>query len=513
MRRRRLAGEGDRTSGPARGAAALMVLATVFGIHASHALALGPVITTQPSLQPAFSSSIHDYVTRCTTRPAVTVTVHALGNQVSVDSGPPTTRSFQATVPLTAGQAFTIVIGVGSNATTDTVRCLPAGFPQYTAQVLGANQAAYYLLTPSESLTTGTPAPAYVAIFDHNGVPVWWYHSTDGIPLDADLDPDGNLSWASESGAEQLFGLPGGVRVEVHALDGTLVNTLQTSGTPTDFHEAWPLADGDFLIDSYAPQTNVSQQLFGRSFTDNVVNATFQEVRPDGSVAYAWSSVGHIAPADSVDYWYFNDSYPGIGTVWDWQHINAVMPYENGYLVSLRNAGAIYYIDAATGDVVWKLGGTPSSQSLQIVGDPEASTDFGSQHDVRAWPDGTISVFDNGTRELQQPRVLRFSISSLNPRGTSPVGTATLVQSLSTSSVTFSACCGSARLLPGGDWVIAWGANRYVDEVSSTGQLLFRLTIGSSYFSYRAVPILAGQLTPAAITAGMNSMYPRLAGS
>jgi hypothetical protein len=63
-------------------------------------------------------------------------------------------------------------------------------------------------------------------------------------------------------------------------------------------------------------------------------------------------------------------TYPGVpGVVWDWQHINSVEPYDNGYLISMRNTNAIYYIDASDGSIVWKLGGTETPQSLTIVSD------------------------------------------------------------------------------------------------------------------------------------------------
>jgi hypothetical protein len=250
----------------------------------------------------------------------------------------------------------------------------------------------------------------------------------------------------------------------------------------------------------------VELSLLGNPFTVNVLDGGFQDVRPDGSVAFSWSSVGHIRPAESIRYWYFYSPYPGLSEgVWDWQHINSVMPYQSGYLVSLRNTGAVYYIDGLTGDVVWKLGGTPTARSLRILGDPEAATDFGSQHDARVWPDGTVSVFDNGTREYEPPRVLRFRID--------PVArTATLIQSISDPAIRFSVCCGSARLLPGGDWVIAWGATPYVDEVSPAGRTLLRLTFKEG-FSYRAVPILPGQLSASSLTEAMDTMYPRTPGA
>jgi hypothetical protein len=487
-------------------AALCLCLPAVLGVHPAPALAVAPVIGAQPALQPAFNPTVPNYVTRCEPGGSVDVTVHARGNPVSVDAGTAQTGNFATPVTLAGGQAFTIQVGTGANAATYNVRCLPEDFPQYTAQVLGTTQAAYYLTTPDFSFKRTDPTSTYVALFDSNGVPVWWYRLSDAIAVDADLDPDGDLSWAVESGGEAAFGLPGKVHVEVRDLDGDLLNTLQTSGTPTDFHEAWPLANGNFLIDSYVPETEVPVQLFGTPFTVNLLNASFQEVEPDGAVAYTWNSAGHISPAAGIRYWYFDNPYPGIeGKVWDYQHINAVMPYEEGYLVSLRNNDAIYYIQASTGDVIWKLGGTPTPQSLKILGEPEVSTAFTSQHDVRVWPDGTVSFFDNGTREFQQPRVMRFSIDAA-------AGTATLIQTLTDPEVSTSACCGSARLLPGGDWVVAWGATPYVEELTPTDGVVFRLTFASSIFTYRAVPILPGQLSLAALIAGMNAMYPRTQG-
>lgn len=157
---------------------------------------------------------------------------------------------------------------------------------------------------------------------------------------------------------------------------------------------------------------------------------------PDGVADYSWLSAGKIDPSDSSLCPVCRVSYSGVtGGVWDWQHINAVQPYQDGYLVSFRNTSSVYYIDAATGNVVWKLGGTDDpGESLTIVGDPEGATDFGNQHDVRAWPDGSITVFDNGTRNFQPPRMLRFDIDAA-------AGTATLVQSISNPNLSFSPYC------------------------------------------------------------------------
>jgi hypothetical protein len=480
------------------------------GAFPACAFAAEPAITFQPVLQPAFASSVPNYVTHCEPGGGVDVSVRANGNPVSVDAGAAQTGEFERHVALTPGQGFTIQVGSEASARTYNVRCLPENFPYYSVQVLGRRQAAYYLTTVKASNPDPGPLSGYVIVFDDNGVPVWWRYSSEGVPTDADLDPNGEVSWAVETGELGLFGVPGSVRVEQRELDGSLVDTLHTAGSPTDFHEAWPTANGDFLIDSYLLREHLPVQLLGIPFSVDVLDASFQEVETDGGVAFSWSSVGHVSPLESIKYWYFQVPYPGMEEgVWDWQHINSVMPYENGYLVSLRNTSAVYYIDAATGDVIWKLGGTHTPQSLRIIGDPEAASDLGSQHDIRAWPDGTISVLDNGSHELQQPRVLRFRINA-------PAGTATLIQTLTDPLVHLSLCCGSARLLPGGDWVVDWGAYasgapRYIDELSPTGAVTFRLKV--VYGAYRAVPISSEQLSLSALVDAMNAMNPRTPGA
>jgi hypothetical protein len=407
------------------------------------------------------------------------------GTPVSVDGQAPRTGSFFAPVTLSTGQRFTVVVGTGSDAASYNVRCLPQDFPHYSFQLFGQTQTAYYLVTPS----------SYVALFDSDGVPVWWFRQPDGFPVDANLMPTGTLSWAVMANME-TFGYPGVVHVEERDLGGDLIRTLGTAGTPTDHHEALPLPNGDFLIDSYVLQIGD-----GTQWRPNVLDGAFQDIRPDGSAAYTWNAAGLVTAADT-QIW-LGAQYPGVqGIIWDWQHLNSVEPYKAGYLVSMRNTNAIYYVRASDGTIVWKLGGAVTPQSLRIIGDPDASTDFGAQHDARVWPDGTISVHDNGTGRGRAPRVLRFSIDA-------SAGTATLVQTITDPSVTSSNQSGSARLLPGGDWVVAWGGTQVVDEITSDNQVVARLTLTWPYFSYRAVPILPGELSQAALVAGMDAMYQR----
>jgi hypothetical protein len=183
--------------------------------------------------------------------------------------------------------------------------------------------------------------------------------------------------------------------------------------------------------------------------------------------------------------------------------MNAVEPVGNGaVLISLRHTDAIYKIDKATGDVLWKLGGTATPESLNVV-DPHSDYPLGAQHDVRRQPDGTITVYDNRTGLLWPvPRAVRYRIDEAT-------NTATLLEEVSDPNAPTSSFAGSARRSQDGSWLMSWGGKPLVSEFDSAGQRTFTLRFGQSAISYRAVPAPGGALSAAALRAGMDSMHPR----
>ena len=106
-----------------------------------------------------------------------------------------------------------------------------------------------------------------------------------------------------------------------------------------------------------------------------------------------------------------------------------------------------------------------------MIGDPFAYT-FGGQHDARLLPDGTLTVFDNRTDLGSPPRAVRFRIDET-------AGTATLLNSISDPNVPASQCCGSARRLANGDWLIDWGEakNHPIGGYKPNGQRTFLLDL------------------------------------
>jgi hypothetical protein len=180
-------------------------------------------------------------------------------------------------------------------------------------------------------------------------------------------------------------------------------------------------------------------------------------------------------------------------------HVNAVEPVGGDLLVSMRNTDAVYRIRMRDGKIRWKLGGTRTRRSLRVLADP---TDYplGGQHDVRAWR-GTVTIHDNGTDLERFPRVVRYEIDSEKR-------TATLIESVSDARVVESICCGSARKLEDGNWLVGWGGAGVSSLLTPRGRLVSRLTI-DDLFSYRSVAASADAISRADLRAGMDAMYER----
>jgi hypothetical protein len=492
----RRAGKTRGTWGAVALAFALMLLLSVASTADGAATLL---VAGHPALHPRFSRNVSNYVARCVRKKPLRLSIKApAGVRVGVDRKAARSGSFQRTVHVKSGQSFGFVVNRRHGRRHYYVRCLPSDFPKWTAERPGRPQAAFYVVAPCCTEST------YVTIFDTNGVPEWWIN-THRPPLDASLLPDGNVAWAQQHGIDLAPGVSSGA-YEEHRLDGRLVRTFSIpDGTPTDRHEMQLLRGGHYVVVGYKPRNGVDLSPYGGPSNATVLDALVEEVTRSRKVVWSWNSGDHIGLAETGR-WYQQYvianpvTLPDGRTAYDIVHINAVDPYgRNRFLVSLRHTDSVYAIDKPSHDVLWKLGGTQTPRSLKIVGDDVP--DFGGQHDVRALPDGTISLYDNGTGRGRAPRALRFRVDPQDM-------TATLVQRLSDPDALESPCCGSARKLPGGHWVISWGGVHLVTETTSTGKRVFALHF-AVHMSYRAFPVLPGRLTHRSLRRGMDAMHPR----
>ncbi len=439
---------------------------------------------TTPSLFPKFAPKIHDYVVRCNNQP-VTIQGHTSeGWEMRIGKRPFHSGDFSEVVPLGAGQAFKV--SVRRVRTTQLypyyVRCLPNNFPKYTFTRYAPVSPQYFSVDRAFSCI----ARCYGIIFSKHGVPMWWVNTP---------------TWATRvllNGSILSFERslsPG--RWGTYGLNGRISRTFDGVGVVPDAHDLRLLPDGSHLIGAYVKQANVDTSAFGGSRGATVINAALQQVGPQGRLIWGWRSQHHISLAETGRHWP-RVIRPGPRR-YDLVHWNSIEPASNSVIASFRHLDAVYKIEKSiAGNIAWKLGGTRTPESLMVRNDPRRYT-FGAQHDARLLPDGTLTVFDNRTYlDNQRPRAVRFRIDEGS-------GTATLLQSITDPAVSSSGCCGSARRLGNGDWLIYWGGpSNLTGGYRPNGQRTFTLRI---HGSYRAEPVPHGVLSAQELRQGMNTMY------
>jgi hypothetical protein len=385
------------------------------------------------------------------------------------------------------------------------VRCLPSDFPNWTFSADGDPQAQWYLFAP-----TGPHAFGYMAFFDTNGVPVWWFrHGDPWAPWDAKLLDDGTVAYARFF--NDHFGLRGHKNAyEVRKLDGSLVRVLRTPGTSTDTHDLQRLPNGHYLLITYVRREDANISPRGGPKRAVAYDCDIEEVTPAGKLVWRWSSKDHIPLSwttgdDSGGWWAENGGREnGVRTSYDLVHVNSVeADGHGGVIVSARHLDAIFRIDRRTGRITWKLGGTHvPGKSLKVLGAPKGYRGerlFSGQHDARLWKDGSLTVHDNGTDRARPPVADRFALD-LKAR------TATLVEQVADPEIRESSAVGSARKLDGGNWVVDWGNNPVVTEQTPSGHVVRRFAFTAERWSYRAVPVEPGRLSATTLRRAMSTM-------
>ena len=297
----------------------------------------------------------------------------------------------------------------------------PTDFPPWTAQPAPYGLTPYFMTAPLVPT-----AAAYTAIYDRNGVPLWW-----GEPQGtffSTLLPDGNIGTMLDGGVDES------------RLDGTTVRSVKTVGGPADPHDVLLLPSGHFVMVTSQPRTGVDLTPIGGPADASICDHVVQEIDPaDGSVVWSWNTFDHIPVTEMDPQWYAAYiAAPPTPCGYDVYHWNTIEPTGTGFILSYRHLDAVYRIDQATGNVEWKLGGNARPESLTVVGDPVFSggSHFGGQHDARLQADGTVSLFDDGSDLGHGPRVARYAIDTT-------ARTATLVEQVTDAGIPDVYCCGS----------------------------------------------------------------------
>ncbi len=459
-----------------------LLAAFAIGVTSPPARAATPIsIQTTPALTPSFKASIYDYAVRCSGSATTSITTTGTGT-VTIGG-----KSYAQPAAVKAGLVANQAVYVSEGGHTYTIRCLPADFPAYKATIDGTPQAHGYLVAPTGG--PGGPTSDYVIAFDDHGVPVWWYQDTKS-PINAAFYGPGHIGWWTGTAS-------GGVDT-IRNLDGTVETTVGNpgAGTALDLHDFQVLSNGDYLgIKDVSSTTDLSS--WGLSPTAQVVDDVIIELDPQGQVVWSWDTLAHIDLA-TENANFHNEAVGNLGL--NAIHMNSIQEIGNHIIMSARDLDAVYDINKTTGNIIWKLGGTSTPQSLTVVGNTYPQV-FSGQHDARQLSDGSITVHDNATLETgAASRALRFQIDFTTH-------TATIVEDVTDPKhLHNSYCCGSANKLPGGNWLIDWGNGTYVTELSPSGARQIYIDYWP-YTSYRAAAVPDSDVT---LSHGMDARYPPL---
>jgi Arylsulfotransferase (ASST) len=259
----------------------------------------------------------------------------------------------------------------------------------------------------------------------------------------------------------------------------TLVGQVGWVFSPHEFliaggHFAWVTAYKNIPMD-LAPYGGVSNGIL----TDSAV----QEYDLDtGKLLYSWDALQHIPLAASETKPPPPANPQAASTGWDAYHLNAIQLLPGGqFLASMRSTWAAYLVNVGSGAIVWTLGGKAST--FQIA----ATAGFQWQHDVRLYPNGTVSMFDNGccgfgaTGFLPPNGPTRGMVLNLN----TAARTATLASQYSLPGVAVGSQ-GDTELLPNGNVLVGFGQQPYFAEYNKSGKLLFEAQLPGPDETYRA---------------------------
>ena len=238
------------------------------------------------------------------------------------------------------------------------------------------------------------------------------------------------------------------------------------NGFAADVHEFLITPENTALITIYNPNT-IDLTSIGGPAAHPTLDSIVQEVDiATGKVLFEWRSLDHVPIADS---------WSPILNPFDYFHINSIdVDLDGNLLVSARNTWGVYKLDRKTGAVIWQLG--TKSTDFQLG----PGVQFMYQHDARAHPDGTITLYDDGPGNAShQSRAIRIGLSMADRR-------AVLLQEFLHPNPITAVAMGNAQFLPNGNVVVGWGTAPFVTEFGPLGDVRFDATFDGGAWNYRA---------------------------
>jgi hypothetical protein len=198
---------------------------------------------------------------------------------------------------------------------------------------------------------------------------------------------------------------------------------------------------------------------------------------------FRWGSLDHLddIPFSASLYSLGTEGYTGANQslAWGYFHINAVEPYDGGYIISSRYLCSAIAIDAS-GDVKWRLSGRDGAD-FKLIGS-DTTTGFCYQHDIRVEEESasgvSLRMHDNHNSPIENntvPSTAKVVHINFDTKD------ATLVHRLlNESGPNFATAQGNYQPLEDGNVFVGHGWIPVMEEFSAAGDILTTVQFGAA---------------------------------
>jgi hypothetical protein len=293
------------------------------------------------------------------------------------------------------------------------------------------------------------------AVIDESGSVVWYYRTQD-FPFGMTRRANGNFV-LMDKGRGLLEVTPAGDVTHMVAQD---LDDRELH------HDVIATPANTLLFIAHEPREVDGRRIKG--------DAIWEWSPEAGTVVRRWSSWDHL----SLD----ADRGPRFGV--EWMHANSLSlgPRQN-VVLSVHFFDQVLSISPDWQRIEWRLGGVNATVT---VPDDQA---FSGQHTARELAPGRILLFDNGLQRAGPSRAVEFEVTGARaePRW-----------SWSSPTSNYSSAVSSARRLPNGNTLVAFGVSEGLDgstgpteayEVTPDGHTIWHVGVTGTWIMFRAEPM------------------------
>jgi len=340
---------------------------------------------------------------------------------------------------------------VAGDAMEFTTEDLPSDLPRYAAS--GPDPSPGYVV-----FAAGT----YGLAIDNTGRVVWYRRFPNGVGLSFMAEPSGHYVTRPPT--------PDPTDVEPWVELDPLGNITRTLGCALGLqprpHDLISEHDGSYWL-MCDEVRSMDLTTAGGIADARVTGTAVQHLSADGRLLFHWSPFDHFAITDGA-------LADRTGASVNWTHGNALdFDIDGNLIVSFRNLGELTKIDAASGAVIWRMGGRRNQ--FTFLDSPSPA--FSGQHSVRITSPGSLEILDNlGTALESRAETYSLDETALSAR---------LAQSYSSIPGVVTQIGGSVQGLPGGRTLVSFGTAGRVQEYDATGRVMWGIE-GHAGYVFRA---------------------------